>query len=147
VNTSRWYSDQPDWCIGIDGRLGRTNPDVSGFVSQAEYIGIAPNANLINLRVLNKNGIGSASGLLNALNWVMANRATYNIRIVNMSLGMTAVDSYKNDPVCLAVRQLTNAGVVIVVAAGNNGKDSSGDEDLRPDTFARYRTFGYYCGR
>src|SRR5205085_75268 len=42
--------------------------------------------------------------------------------------GMPAVDSYKNDPVCKAVRQLVNAGVVVTVAAGNNGKNSAGQK-------------------
>ena len=54
-----------------------------------------------------------------------ANRA-YNIRVVNMSLGGAALSSYKNDPVCLAVRKLADAGVVVVAAAGNDGKLSSG---------------------
>jgi subtilisin family serine protease len=88
--------------------------------------GIALNANLINLRVLNANGVGTVSGVLSALNWVLANRTTYNIRVVNMSLGTPAVDSYANDPICAAVRQLVNAGVVVVVAAGNDGKDDDG---------------------
>src|SRR5205085_1762088 len=83
------------------------------------YKGIAYNANLINLRVLNSQGRGTASGLLSALNWVMTNRLAYNIRVVNMSLGMPAIDSYRNDPVCKAVRSLVNAGVVVVAAAGN----------------------------
>ena len=73
------------------------------------YKGIAYNANLINLRVLNSQGRGTASGLLGALNWVMTNRSTYDIRVVNLSLGMPAIDSYRNDPVCKAVRSLVNA--------------------------------------
>jgi subtilisin family serine protease len=84
----------------------------NGRVANGKYIGIAPNANIINLRVLNSVGAGSVSALLSALDWVMNNRATYNIRVVNMSLGMPAVDSYKNDPVCRAVRRLVDAGVV-----------------------------------
>src|SRR3989441_7194483 len=100
----------------------------SGRVSNAAYLGIAPNANLINLRVLNSQGTGTVSGTLTALDWVMANKATYNIRVVNMSLGTAAVDSYKNDPVCRAVRRLVNAGVVVVVAAGNNGKNAAGQK-------------------
>ena len=92
------------------------------------YKGIAYNANLINLRVLNSQGRGTASGLLSALNWVMTNRLTYNIRVVNLSLGMPAIDSYRNDPVCKAVRSLVNAGVVVVAAAGNNGKDEAGNK-------------------
>src|SRR5205823_8173884 len=85
-------------------------------------------ANLLNLRVLNSQGTGTISGTLAALDWVMANKATYNIRVVNMSLGTPAVDSYRNDPICRAVRNLVNSGVVVVVAAGNNGKNAAGEK-------------------
>src|SRR5205807_4660976 len=85
-------------------------------------------ANIINLRVLNSQGQGTVSGTLAALDWLMTNRTTYNIRVVNMSLGTPAVDSYRNDPICRAVRQLVNAGVVVVAAAGNNGKNSAGQK-------------------
>jgi serine protease AprX len=56
----------------------------------------------------------------------MANRTLYNIKVANMSLGMSAIDSYLNDPVCKAVRRMVDAGIVVVAAAGNSGKDSSG---------------------
>ncbi len=98
----------------------------NGLVANGKYIGIAPRANLVSLRVLNSQGTGSVSNLLAALDWVMANRATHNIRVVNMSIGLPAVNSYQIDPVCLAVRRLVNAGVVVVAAAGNNGKSSAG---------------------
>ena len=65
----------------------------NGSVSQGAYTGVAPNANLINLRVLNSRGVGSVSGVLAALDWVLANHAYYRIRVVNMSLGSSAVDS------------------------------------------------------
>src|SRR6185437_13698198 len=51
-----------------------------------------------------------------------------NIRIVNLSLGTRAVDSYKYDPTCRAVRGLVNSGIVVFVAAGNEGKSSTGDK-------------------
>src|SRR6185295_13697522 len=60
--------------------------------------------------------------------WVLTNRVAYNIRVVNMSLGMPAVDSYKFDPVCRAVRRLVDAGVVVIASAGNNGKNSAGQK-------------------
>ena len=41
-----------------------------------------------------------------------------------MSLGAPAISSYKNDPLCVAVRRLVDAGVVVVAAAGNDGKDA-----------------------
>ena len=100
----------------------------SGRVSNAAYLGIAPGANLINLRVLNSQGTGSVSSTLAALDWIAENKAAYNIRVVNMSLGTAAVDSYKNDPICRAVRRLVNSGVVVVVAAGNNGKSATGQK-------------------
>jgi len=78
--------------------------------------------------VLNSQGSGSTSGLLSALDWIMSNRATYNIRVVNMSLGAAAVDSYRYDPTCKAVRRLVDSGIVVVAAAGNNGENSSGQK-------------------
>jgi hypothetical protein len=81
----------------------------NGLISSGKYRGVAPNANLINLRVLNSDGIGSTSGVLAALDWIMSNRAAYNIRVVNMSLGMPAVESFEDDPLCLAVRDLVNS--------------------------------------
>lgn len=92
----------------------------NGRVSNAQYIGVAPNAALVNLRVLNSQGVGNVSGLLQALDWVLSNHAAFKIRVVNMSLGAPAIDSYRFDPVCRASRQLVDAGVVVVAAAGNN---------------------------
>ncbi len=97
-------------------------------VAQGAYVGVAPNANIINLRVLNSQGRGTVSSLIAALDWVMSNRTTYNIRVLNMSLGTAAVTSYKNDPLCKAVRRLVDAGVVVVAAAGNEGKDGNGEK-------------------
>jgi subtilisin family serine protease len=102
----------------------------NGTVSGGAYKGIAPNARIINLRVLNAQGRGTVSTLLAALEWVLANRnnAAYNIKVVNMSLGTAAIDSYENDPLCRAARALVDAGVVVVAAAGNEGKDSLGNK-------------------
>ncbi|MDQ3817691.1 MAG: S8 family serine peptidase, partial [Acidobacteriota bacterium] len=100
----------------------------NGMVSYGSYLGIAPNANLINLRVLNSQGHGTTSAVLNALDFVLTNGKYWNIRVVNMSLGMPAVDSYKFDPLDRAVRKLVDNGVVVVAAAGNNGKDANGNK-------------------
>ncbi|MDQ1592657.1 MAG: serine protease AprX, partial [Pyrinomonadaceae bacterium] len=98
----------------------------NGLVAQGAYQGLAPNADIINLRVLGADGTGTTSGLLAALDWVLNYRTLYNIRVVNLSLGGVAVDSYVNDPVCQAVRRLVDAGVVVVAAAGNDGKADDG---------------------
>ncbi|MEO6391867.1 MAG: S8 family serine peptidase, partial [Pyrinomonadaceae bacterium] len=98
----------------------------SSTVNSGSYLGVAPGANLINLRVLDREGIGSTASLLSALDWVLTNHATYNIRVVNMSVGTLAVDSYRNDPLCRAVRHLVDAGIFVVAAAGNNGRTNEG---------------------
>jgi subtilisin family serine protease len=94
----------------------------SGKPSNGAYGGVAPASKLVNLRVLNSQGRGTTSGLLAALEWVLQNRALYRIRVVNLSLGTPAVDTYRDDPACEAVRRLVSAGVVVVAAAGNDGK-------------------------
>ena len=66
------------------------------------------------------------SAVLDAVDWVLSNRAAYNLRVVTMSFGTAAVESYRNDPLCVAVRRLVDAGIVVVVSAGNHGKDASG---------------------
>jgi len=64
--------------------------------------------------VLNSTGTGTVSATLAALDWLMANRTAYNIRVVNMSLGTPAVDSFKNDPICRAVRPAGRRGRRVV---------------------------------
>lgn len=95
--------------------------------SLINYVGLATNAKIISVRVLKRNGTGTSSSLLQGLDWILANRAAYNIRVVNLSLGTPAIESYRNDPLCRAVRKLADAGIV-VVAAGNNGKDANGQK-------------------
>jgi subtilisin family serine protease len=66
--------------------------------------------------------------VLAALDWLIANKSNYGVRVVNMSLGTPAINSYEDDPICNAVRKLVDAGVVVVAAAGNNGKDANGQK-------------------
>lgn len=92
----------------------------------ASYVGIAPGANIINLRVLNQYGSGRTSDVIAAIDWCIANKATHKIKVINLSVGAPAVDSYKKDPLCLAARRAFEAGIVVVAAAGNYGKDMFG---------------------
>ena len=99
-----------------------------GAGAGSEYTGIAPGASLVNVRVLNSAGQGTTETVLAGLDWVATHARQYNIRIVNMSLGTRAVDSYKYDALCRAVRALVNSGILVFVAAGNEGKNSSGQK-------------------
>jgi len=87
------------------------------------FHGSAPNANLINLRVLDENGAGTDSAVIAAIQRAISLKNTFNIRVINLSLGRPIYESYKLDPLCQAVEQAWKAGIVVVVAAGNDGRD------------------------
>ncbi len=101
----------------------------NGYTSTAQYRavyrGIAPNANIINLRVLDQNGVGTDSAVISAIDRAIALQSTYNIRVLNLSLGRGIYESYALDPLDQAVEAAWNAGIVVVVAAGNSGRDNS----------------------
>src|SRR5258705_877740 len=88
--------------------------------------GIAPNAQLVNVRVLGDDGVGHTSDVIAGINWVIANKAKYNIRIMNLSLGHAVTEPAATDPLCQAVQRAYLAGIVSVVAAGNAGKLADG---------------------
>lgn len=90
------------------------------------YTGIAYNANVLSLAVLDAQGKGQSSTVVAAIDWCIANRVAFNIRVINMSFGAAPKDSYTTDPLCLAARRAHNAGMVVVASAGNNGKDAQG---------------------
>jgi serine protease AprX len=78
------------------------------------------------VRVADDNGASTVSDVVNGLQWVLNNKATYNIRVVNLSLNSTVADSYQVDPLDAAVETLWKAGIVVVVSAGNNGTTNAG---------------------
>ncbi len=85
------------------------------------YQGVAPGAYIVNLRVLGNDGTGEAGDVIEAIDWAIEHRQQYNIRVINLSLGAAAVQSYRDDPVCAAVERAVNAGIFVVAAAGNFG--------------------------
>jgi serine protease AprX len=89
------------------------------------FRGIAPNANIINLRVLDSNGSATDSTAIAAIQQAISLKNKYNIRVINLSLGRGIFESYTLDPLCQAVEQAWKAGIVVVVAAGNYGRDNS----------------------
>jgi subtilisin family serine protease len=115
----------------------------NGFDSFGEKSGMAPDASLVSLRVLGKDGSGSLTGVLNALQWVLQNARRYNIRVVNLSLGIAPTGAIGNgdpksvaellhaDPLARATKKLVDAGILVVGAAGNIGqvdcRDASGN--------------------
>lgn len=94
----------------------------SGAVSHFLYTGIAPEAELIGVKVLNQKGNGNIADIMKGLDWILANHKKKNIRIVNISIGTN--DNKIFDEQCDFVKKveyLWDNGIVIVAAAGNNG--------------------------
>jgi serine protease AprX len=94
-----------------------------GKMSSGKYVGIAPKANLINVKYSDDEGKASEQDLVNSLQWVYENRDKYNIRIVNISSNVGAVQSYKESATAAAVQLLWKVGLVVVASAGNFGGD------------------------
>lgn len=93
-----------------------------GRMSMGQYMGIAPGCRLISIKVLDSKGNGSLSHMMMGLNWILENQKQYNIRIVNISIGTkTKGEAGEESPLVQNVNRLWDAGLVVVVAAGNNG--------------------------
>ncbi|MCC6585987.1 MAG: S8 family serine peptidase [Bryobacterales bacterium] len=87
--------------------------------------GIAPGANIVSLRVLDNQGTGSDATVIAAILRAIDLKDKYNIRVLNLSLGRPVFESWQSDPLCLAVEQAWQAGIVVVTAAGNEGRNNS----------------------
>ena len=98
----------------------------NGHDSLGQKAGVAPDASLVSLKVLDGTGAGSVSNIIAAFDWILANHAQYNIRVVNISVGAAIHESYWTDPLTLAAKHVVDAGVVVVAAAGNMGKNAAG---------------------
>jgi serine protease AprX len=85
------------------------------------YPGVARNAKLVDVRVASSQGEALTSDIVAAVDWVLANKGSYNIRVANFSLVGTAATSFRFDPLNKAVEKLWLNGVVVDVAAGTNG--------------------------
>lgn len=93
----------------------------NGTRSAGQFVGIAQNANLIDVRVLGRTGNGRVSSVVRGIEWVLAHQAQYNIRIINLSFGAVPRHSYRLDPLAAAVEIAWRRGLVVVAAAGNGG--------------------------
>jgi len=126
----------PDFGPGMiallgNGRATRLNDanghgtHVAGIITGRDplgrYIGIAPDATVISLKIADDEGASREVDLIRGLQWVYANRTRYNIRVVNLSVSGSVPTSYLTSPISAAAEQLWNAGVVVVAAAGNRG--------------------------
>ena len=92
-----------------------------GTMSDGEYMGIAPRASILSVRISDDAGVSTEADVVAALQYIYNNKSSQNINVVNLSLNSTAMQSYHTSPLCAAVEVLWFGGIVVVVSAGNNG--------------------------
>ncbi|HKZ86243.1 MAG TPA: S8 family peptidase [Anaerolineae bacterium] len=91
----------------------------SGYDSGGLYSGIAPQVNLLSLKISDESGMAYESDTVSAMQWVLDNKATFNIRVVNLSINSTVEQSYHTSPLDAAAEILWFNGIVVVASAGN----------------------------
>ena len=125
-----------------------------------EYIGVAPEVNLLNVKVANAQGRAKISDVISGLQWVFDNQARYNIRVVNISMNDSVLESHHTSALDAAVEILWFNGIVVVVSAGNTGNggiyapandpfvitvgatDDQGTTELTDDVMAPFSAYG-----
>jgi serine protease AprX len=102
---------------------------VSGIIAgngrsfRGRYKGIAPEAMLVGVKVLDENGGGNVSNLLTGIEWCLDHLAELQINVMNLSLGTPAQESYHMDPLCRATTAAWQKGITVCAAAGNQGPE------------------------
>lgn len=120
------------WVDFIGGSAEPIDPNghgthVAGIVADSQltemgqYAGVAPNVDLVGVRVLDEMGSGSYADVIAGIDWVVQNKDLYNIRVMNLSLVTAPQSHYWEDPLSQAVMAAWAANIVVVAAAGNSG--------------------------
>ncbi len=89
------------------------------------FVGMAPDARLVNVKVGAADGGADVTQVIAAIDWVVANRASHNIRVLNLSYGLDSAQPSTTDPLAHAVENAWRAGIVVVAAAGNDGEQGA----------------------
>ena len=141
---------------------------VAGIAAGAapDLTGAAPTAPIVSIKVMDSNGEAKTSDVINACQWILDNKAKYNIRVANFSMHSSYGTNFYRDPLDQAVEKLWFSNVVVVAAAGNYGTasgpsgvkyspgndpfvitvgalDLGGSASTRDDSVAPWSAYGY----
>jgi serine protease AprX len=86
------------------------------------HYGVAPGATLVSVKVAGADGSTTVSRVIAGIGWVIANRDTYGIDVLNLSFGVDAPMPYRFNPLSAAVEAAWASGITVVVSAGNDGE-------------------------
>jgi serine protease AprX len=110
--------------VGGDGSASLPLED--GGYAQVQFRGVAPQADIVAVKILDETGQGRASTLIAGIAWTIAHRQEYGIRVMNLSIGANPVGPIAVDPIARAVEAAWRQGIVVVAAAGNEGAQGMG---------------------
>lgn len=97
----------------------------NGWMSKGKYKGPAPEAGIVGVKVLDREGSGYDSTIIKGIEWCIKNRKRLKLRILSMSFGGSVNTAWEDDPLCQAVEKAAKAGLIVVIAAGNSGPGRS----------------------
>ena len=100
---------------------GDSNQRAAGDPFKGKYVGMAPGANLIAIKASDDAGNSTVLDVINGIAYAVDHKATFNLRVLNLSLAADTPQSYKADPLDAAVEYAWQKGIVVVVASGNRG--------------------------
>jgi serine protease AprX len=92
-----------------------------GKASGGKFKGIAPEANIVGVKTLARDGGGDFSTVIRGIQWAVENKDKFHIDVISMSLGGYQVQAAKDDPVVQAVEAAVKNGITTLIAAGNSG--------------------------
>ena len=98
----------------------------TGQNSYGRYMGVAPRANIVSVKVSDDDGNTTVLDVINGIQFAVDNKTSLGIRVLNLSLASTVAESYRTDPLDAAVEQAWFSGLVVVAAAGNEGATQDG---------------------
>jgi serine protease AprX len=96
----------------------------NGASSNGHFMGAAPEANIVSIKLAGFDGATDVSHVLAGIQWVVAHKNEYGIKVMNLSLGSDSSQSYKLSPLNYAVQKAWKSGIAVVVSAGNSGPDA-----------------------
>jgi serine protease AprX len=108
----------------IAGIIGGNSCNRTEAALKCRYIGIAPESSLIDVTVAGDDGVSYISDVITGIEWVIKERTTYNIRVMNLSLVSSVAESYRTSILAAAVERAWFSGILVVVSAGNSGQNT-----------------------
>ena len=111
--------------------------DEDGELEDAQFVGVAPGARIVSVKVAGAAGQTDVSQVIAAIDWVVQHRQDdgLNIRVLNLAFGTDGTQDYRVDPLAHAVEAAWRSGIVVVVAAGNAGETRTGLANPATDPF------------